>query len=234
MISVVMTSETDGLVSIAEDDVAATLEAGEVTAGVLMMTVVDEAASVEELSAAEERMLEVDSVPDEEAEDTGMEAGVVSVAVTGQIVVETGITTVVRTVERAGQLVISGPQLMTVETDVEKIVDVVSSTGVVMGLDSTGVLVAGVVSGEELDGVDSTPWLDEEAGVERGVVSEGDDTGVVVAADEAGVVITLVGFVKVAVVDDWYTVLEAELQSNPTLWKPIEHVDFPPPLDWWG
>lgn len=55
----------------------------------------------------------------EGAEDAGMEAGVVSVAVTGQMVVETGMTTVVRTVERAGQLVTSGPQLMMVDTEVE-------------------------------------------------------------------------------------------------------------------
>lgn len=44
---------------------------------------------------------------------------------TGQIVVEIGTVTVVRTVEDAGQLVTSGPQLMMVETDVVKMVEVV-------------------------------------------------------------------------------------------------------------
>ena len=45
-------------------------------------------------------------------------AGVVSVAVTGQIVVDKATVTVVRIVERAGQLVIVGAQLMIVETKV--------------------------------------------------------------------------------------------------------------------
>ena len=94
-----MTSETEGVVSDPDDDVAAALDAGEV----------------------------IDGVVDAAAEDSGVETGVVvSVAVTGQMVVETGMTTVVRTVERAGQLVTSGPQLMMVDTDVVKTVEVVS------------------------------------------------------------------------------------------------------------
>lgn len=66
----------------------------------------------------------------------------------------------------------------------------------VTGLDSTGVLVAGV-----LEGVVSTPWLDDEVGLDStgvlvaGVLSAGEDTGVVVAADDAGVVGALVGLV---------------------------------------
>ena len=89
MISVVITSETAGLVPIPEEDVVTMLEAGEVIDGVLMMTTVDEAASVEEVTSTNE----------DEAEDSGTETGVVSVAVTGQVVVETGMITVVRTVE---------------------------------------------------------------------------------------------------------------------------------------
>lgn len=115
-----ITSETEGVVSDPDEDVAAALDSGEVIDGVLMMTVVDEGISTDEDGVG------VDSTPDEEAEDSGVEAGVVSVAVTGQIVVETGMTTVVRTVERAGQLITSGPQLMTVDTDVVKTVEVVS------------------------------------------------------------------------------------------------------------
>ena len=48
----------------------------------------------------------------------------------------------------------------------------------------------------------STPWLEEDAGVEAGVDSAGDDSGVVVAADEAGVVAALVCLVTEAFVVD--------------------------------
>ena len=67
--------------------------------------------------------------------------GAVSVAVTGQMVVETGTITVVRTVEWAGQFVTVSAQLMMVETWVSKIVEVVSVGGVVT---------AGVVSADEV------------------------------------------------------------------------------------
>ena len=127
----VVSSGPDGLVVSPDEDVAA-LDSGEVTGGVEIMTV------------------------DEYADDSGVETGVVSVAVTGQIVVETGITTVVRTVERAGQFVTSGPHEIIVEIEVEKIVEVVNSVvdgeasgvetaGLLTGLDSTGVLSAGVL-----------------------------------------------------------------------------------------
>jgi hypothetical protein len=48
----------------------------------------------------------------------GLEVSV-TVGVTGQTVVDTGMMTVVRIVERAGQLVISGPQLTIVYANVE-------------------------------------------------------------------------------------------------------------------
>jgi hypothetical protein len=81
----VVSSGPDGLVVSPDEDVAA-LDSGEVTGGVEIMTVVDDGSSEEEAS-------------DKDADDSGVETGVVSVAVTGQIVVETGIITVVRTVE---------------------------------------------------------------------------------------------------------------------------------------
>ena len=124
-----------------DEDVTA-LDSGEVTGGVEIMTIVDE--SSEEAAA------------DEGADDSWVETGAVSVAVTGQIVVETGITTVVRTVERAGQFVTSGPHEIIVEIEVEKMVEVVNSVvdgetsevetaGLLTVLDSIGVLFARVL-----------------------------------------------------------------------------------------
>lgn len=51
--------------------------------------------------------------------------GWLMVSVTGQTVVEMGMVTVVIAVELAGQLVISGPQLVMVWTEVVKTVEVV-------------------------------------------------------------------------------------------------------------
>lgn len=66
-----------------------------------------------------------------------------------------------------------------------------------------------------------TPWLLEDE-VEAEVDPVGDDPGVVVATDEAEVV------TDTAVVDEWVTVLEAELQLNPMLWIPMLQLLFPP------
>lgn len=74
-------------------------------------------------TAVDEDITEEDvSTPEADNEAAEVEdevvAGVVSVAVTGQIVVDKATVTVVRIVERAGQLVIVGEQLMIVETKV--------------------------------------------------------------------------------------------------------------------
>lgn len=74
-------------------------------------------------TAVDEDITEEDvSTPEADNEAAEVEdevvAGVVSVAVTGQIVVDKATVTVVRIVERAGQLVIVGAQLMIVETKV--------------------------------------------------------------------------------------------------------------------
>jgi hypothetical protein len=144
------------------------------------------------------------SVEEEEASEvelgpSGVEDGV-SEELTGQIVVETGTRTVVRTVEVAlpGQFLTVSAQLMTVDTtEVSKMVDVVSSwlvgvsvvdgalvvspAGLVVGLVSTGVVVspAGLVVGLVSTGVvvDSTGVVER---VMTGVVS-----GVVVGVETA-------------------------------------------------
>ena len=67
----------------------------------------------------------------------------------------------------------------------------------------------------EAGGVDPVPSL----------VAEED--GVVTASEEAGVVAGMLVVVGLLVVGG--TVLEAELQSNPMLWKPMLQLSFPPP-----
>lgn len=97
----------------------------------------------------------LDAAPDDADED-GVEAEVVSVSVTGQIVVETGIITVVTIVERAGQSVTSGPHEIMVAVEVENTVDVVNNVvdgenssvetgGLLAELDEIGVLLTVVL-----------------------------------------------------------------------------------------
>jgi hypothetical protein len=158
--------------------------------------------------------------------------GAIPVAVTGQIVVETGTITVVRTVEWAGQFVTVSAQLMMVETRVSKIVEVVSVGGVVTaGVVSVGEVPAEVVSlpvgkgGVEVGRME-TPAVEVEAGGVDSVPSlVAEEDGVVTASEEAGVV---AGMLVVGLLVGG-TVLEAELQSNPTLWKPMLQLSFPPP-----
>jgi hypothetical protein len=67
------------------------------------------------------------------------------------------------------------------------------------------------------------------AGEEAGVVT----TALVVLVVRVGMeVVYLTGVVVV----EWYLVLEAELQSNPMLWRPMLQLLFPFPLpeDWDG
>lgn len=158
--------------------------------------------------------------------------GAVSVAVTGQIVVETGTITVVRTVEWAGQFVTVSAQLMMVETWVSKIVEVVSVGGVVTAVVSVGEVPAEAVSlpvgkgGVEVGGME-TPAVEVEAGGVDSVPSlVAEEDGVVTASEEAGVVAGMLVVVGLLVGG---TVLEAELQSNPMLWKPMLQLSFPPP-----
>ena len=161
-----ITSETTVEVSTAGGDEVA----GGVIGGGIMMTVVEVAALVGGIST------------DEEVEDS-METAIVEVAVTELTVVEVGTRIVVITVERAGQLVTSGPQLTMVEMEVEKNVEVEIRTVVeTTVLDWTAGLVGGVVSVEleevvstvvltggvvsvELEEVVTTLWVDDEVAV---------------------------------------------------------------------
>lgn len=67
------------------------------------------------------------------------------------------------------------------------------------GGETAGVVLAAAVLSGVLDVV-STPWLEDEAGVEAGVVWAAEDSGVVTAADDAGVVAWEVCLVLVV---DW-------------------------------
>lgn len=105
------------------------------------------------------------------------EADPVGISVMGQTVVAMGMVSVTRTVEPPGQLVTSGPQLVTVLMEVVKIVDVVRLSG---GRDPGVVVGAGGVVGA-LDERTELPMINPDV-----VVKPSDSEAVCWAEEELG------------------------------------------------
>jgi hypothetical protein len=177
--------------------------------------------------------------------------------VIGQIVVEMAIVDVTTVVERAGQLVTSGPQLVIVISLVVNTVDVVKDgevAGKVVG-DVAGELVVGdgaelgVVIGLDAGALEAlgTERVGVVAGLVAGVVDvlgtvllgvEAGELGMLVGTELGAEVDAIVAIVKLGVllgtllveeaVETVYAGVEADWQSKPTLWMPISQPESLP------
>lgn len=156
--------------------------------------------------------------------------------VNGQVVVSSVTTTVVKSVFCGGTEVVAGAELDgRVVNELKELNGMPTEVVCTTEVEEPAALLAGEVSGTELGAaLDPT---DEDA-TELEATEEA-------AGLEAGVVVGLLGFpvvvlstwVEVAlvaeslvVVDDRTDVLDGGEQSNPMLWMPISHPDFPVPL----